>query len=162
MAAYVSGIQETTMTEDLTVTQAAREDLPRMAEFSKAFFEHNPSTRSHEAEYYDWKCYHNPVRDGEMWLAEDGNVLVGIKSMTPKRIQIFAQAVAGAETGDTFTRPDYQRRGIFTGLFKAAKEYGLDARIPFIYGLPNQTSLLGYERKLDYGEVPVKLYNLIM
>jgi len=159
-ANYIPTAQGEIMSEGLTFRRAKKEDLPRISEFRKAFFEYNPS-RSCEPEYYEWKCYKNPILPGEMWLAEDGNTLVGIKSMTPKRIKILAAVVDGAETGDTFTHPDYQRRGIFTRLFKAAKECGLDARIDFIYGLPNEISLLGYERKLDYAQVPIKLHTLV-
>ncbi len=150
------------MSPGLTFRKFRRDDLPRIAEFRKTFFPYNPSLRSHEPEYYEWKCARNPILPGEMWLAEDGETLVGMKGMTPKRIKILGAAVDGAETGDTFTRPDYQRRGIFTGLFKdAIEKHGVETRVRFIYGLPNRNSLPGYERKLNYAQVPIRLYNLL-
>lgn len=148
------------MVEGLTLRKCEKEDLPRISDFRKYVFLYNPN-RSCEPEYYEWKCWKNPMRLGEMWLAESGNTVVGMKSMTPKRVKILEAIVDGAETGDTFTHPDYQRRGIFTGLFKAARENGLDARISFIYGLPNENSLAGYEKRLDYAQIPIRLRGLI-
>lgn len=149
------------MSAELTFRKSRKEDLTRISEFRKNFFPDDSSIRSHEPEYYGWKCYQNPFQPGEMWLAEDGDMLVGIKSMIPKRMKISGEVVVGAETGDTFTHPDYQRRGIFTNLFKVARESGLDGRMGFIYGTPNENSLPGYVRKLAYKQIPIKLRNLI-
>jgi hypothetical protein len=140
--------------------KAAPEDLPGIAKFRKAFFEDNP-VRSHSAEYYNWKCFRNPFRQGEIWLAENGRAVVGMKSMVPKRIKVLDKVVTGAETGDTFTHPDYRRQGIFTSLFKAAAEGGLDLKLDFIYGTPNLNSLPGYEKKLNYARVPIELHTRV-
>ena len=146
------------MTKDLTFRRFQPDDLARVSEFRKTFFPYNSSIRCYEPEYYRWKCYDNPVQQGEMWLAEDGDVLVGMKGMIPKRMKILGAEVDGAETGDTFTHPDYQRRGIFTGLFKAAcQKRGLDTRVDFIYGVANEQSRPGYEKKLNYAQVPIRL-----
>lgn len=148
------------MPKELTFRLGNKDDLPRISEFRKAFFGYS-SIRSHEPEYYDWKCYKNPALPGEIWLAEDGNAVVAIKSMTPKRMKILGEKVIGAETGDTFTHPDYQRQGIFTKLFEVARENGIDGRMSFIYGTPNKNSLPGYIRKLDYAQIPLKLRILV-
>ncbi|MFC1964604.1 GNAT family N-acetyltransferase [Chloroflexota bacterium] len=170
MASTIDGIRtaidiptatEKMMSEGLTFRKAEKEDLPRISGFRKALFEHNPSIKSHEPEYYEWKCYQNPILPGEIWLAEDGDMLVGMKSMIPKMIKILGKVLEAAETGDTFTHPNYQRRGIFTALFKDARKCGLDSRIGFIYGTPNRKSLPGYEKKLDYAQVPIKLHGLL-
>lgn len=149
------------MSRRLNFRRAKKQDLTRISEFRKGFFEYNSAKRSCEPEYYEWKCHKNPILPGEMWLAEDGDAVVGIKSMTPKRMKVLGKVVVGAETGDTFTHPDYQRRGIFTNLFKAARKSGLDGRMGFIYGTPNKNSLPGYVRKLDYAQIPIKLRSLV-
>lgn len=141
----------------MTFRKAQKKDLPRISEFRKAYFEHNPTIRSHEPEYYEWKCFKNPVAIGEMWLAEDNSMLVGTKSMAPKRMKILGKILDAAEIGDAYTRPDYQRQGIFTTLHKAARDRVLDSGISLIYGTPNQNALPGYEKKLDYAQVPIKL-----
>jgi hypothetical protein len=151
------------MAKELTFRKAEKKDLPRISQFRKAFWGAHEAGRSCEPEYYEWKCFNNIFQTGEMYIAEDGDIVVGMKSMTPKRMNVLGTAVAGAETGDTFTHPDYQRRGIFTGLFTAAKkDLALDTRLDYIYGLPNEVSLLGYERKLDYSQVPINVRGLVL
>jgi len=149
------------MAEEITYRKFTKNDLEKISEFRKKFFPVNESIKSRGPRYYEWKCLQNPVMPGEMWLAEDGDTLVSMTSMVPKRLKILGRIVEGAETGDTYTRPDYQRRGIFTGLFQAAREQGLDSRLAFIYGLPNDESLPGYVKKLNYAQVSVKLHHLV-
>jgi hypothetical protein len=68
--------------------KAAPEDLPGIAEFRKAFFEDNP-VRSHSAEYYNWKCFRNPFRQGEIWHAENGVLIVSQKSVFPAFLMVI-------------------------------------------------------------------------
>jgi GNAT superfamily N-acetyltransferase len=149
--------------ETFTFKKCEKADLLRISSFRKNFYssdEENPN-RSHEAEYYEWKLWKNPVRPGEMWYAETDNKIVGMKSMTPKRVKILDEILDGAETGDNFIHPDFQRRGIFTGLYKAAGESSPDEKRGFIYGLPNDMAMSGYENKLDYAKIPAGLRGLI-
>ncbi len=150
------------MSEELTFRKAKREDLPRISEFRKTFFKYNPLMRSYEPEYYEWKCYKNPILPGEMWLAEDGDKIVAIKNVTPKMMKALGNITTVAEMGDTFTHPDYQRRGIFTTLSKAARESIINKGISLIYNIPNKdTSLPGYIKKLNHVPVPIKLRSLV-
>lgn len=148
------------MRKEYIIRKGNKEDITGISEFRKTFFGYS-AIRSHEPEYYSWKCYQNPALLGEIWLAEDGDTIVGMKSMTPKKIMILGEVVVGAETGDTFTHPDYQRQGIFTKLFEVAGEIGIDRRMSFIYGAPNRNSLPGYVGKLDYSQIPLKLHNMV-
>ena len=147
------------MTAEVVFRKGRQDDLPRISEFRKKHFGHS-LVRSHETEYYRWKCYGNPVLAGEMWLAEDGGRLVGIKNVTPKPMKVLGEVMPVAETGDTFTHPDYQGRGIFTRLFQAAREKGMDRAIGLIYGTPNRNSLPGYMRRLNYAQVPISVRSL--
>ncbi len=149
------------MAEGLTFRKFRKEDLTRISNFMKSVFAADSSIRSHEPEYYEWKCYKNPALPGEMWLAEDGDKIVGMKSMIPKRMKVLGKVLDAAETGDTFTHPNYQRQGIFTTLFSVARENGLDKRIKLIYGTPNVNSLPGYEKRLNYAQIPIKLRSLV-
>ncbi len=85
------------MAEGLTFREFKKDDLSRISRFRKEFFPYDSSIRSCEPEYYEWKCYQNPVLPGEMWLAEDGELLVGIKNITPKRMQVLGTIINGAE-----------------------------------------------------------------
>lgn len=147
--------------EGLTFRKFEEQDLPRISDFRKSFFSYNPGVRCYEPQYYRWKCYKNPLQQGEMWLAEDKNIIVGLYNITPKRMKILGTVVSGAEVGDAFTRADYQRRGILTELGTAARDSGLNKGISFIYGVPNEESRPGHVKNLGYRQVPIKIHNLI-
>jgi len=150
------------MSEELTFRKAKREDLPRISEFRKTFFKYNPLVRSYEPEYYDWKCYKNPILPGEMWLAEDGDRLVAMRNFTPKRMKILGDVVIGAQMADSFTHPDYQRRGIFATLSKAVRKSALDKGINFIYNVPTKgTSLPAHIKGLEHVLVPAGVRSLV-
>jgi len=142
--------------------KSTEEDLQSIAEFRKTNFAYNPSVRSCEADYYYWKCYQNPVQKGEIWLAETNNEIVAMKSVIPKEMLIRGEVVKVAEMGDSFTRPDYQRRGIFTELSKISRQSIIDKGIRLIYNTPTKaTSLPGYLNKLDHVRIPVTLQSMV-
>ena len=140
------------MTKGWIVRRFQRDDLGRIAEFRRSF-PRSRLVRCDEPEYYKWKCCENPAEAGYIWLAEDGDRIVATASMTPKKMKILRRTVLAAETGDTFTLPEYQRRSIFTSLVKSTTDEAVKKGINFIYGLPNNNSLPGYVNKLDYGQV---------
>jgi hypothetical protein len=61
---------------ELTYREINEEDVARISEFRKSHFSFNSSIRCYEPEYYKWKSFGNPIQKGEMWLAEDGNIIV--------------------------------------------------------------------------------------
>ncbi|MBN2238745.1 MAG: GNAT family N-acetyltransferase [Dehalococcoidales bacterium] len=149
------------MQEEFTCRKAGTEDLQAVSRFRMDNFPHDSETRSHAPEYYGWKCFNNPVMKGEIWLAESEGEIVGVKSLTPKKISTPQGTIIAAETGDTFTHPRYQRRGIFTSLFAAAGESGLDNQVRFVYGTPNRNSMPAYTGRLGYSVLPVDLRALV-
>ena len=150
------------MTAELTYRKFTEKDLVKISEFRKSNFRYNSSLRSYEPEYYSWKCCQNPVLPGEMWLAEDGDKIVGIRNLTPKRMKVLEKVVNAAEVGDNFVHPDYQRRGIATKLIVAIRESMLGKGISLIYGVPGRiTSIAEYMKKMNYAPVPIKLRTLV-
>ncbi len=150
------------MTEELTYRKFTEKDLVRISEFRKSYFRYNSSIRSYEPEYYGWKCYGNPFLLGEMWLAEDGDIIVGIRNITPKRMKVLGTLVNAGEIGDNFVHPDYQRRGIATKLAEYIRESMLEKGVSLIYGIPGRiTSLPGYMKKMNYLPLPIGLRELV-
>ena len=64
------------MKKELTFRKCHEVDLYKVSEFRRSLFGYS-LIRSHEPEYYRWKCYQNPILPGEMWLAEDSDAVVG-------------------------------------------------------------------------------------
>lgn len=146
------------MTGELTFRKFTEKDLVRISEFRKGYFPYNSAIRSYEPEYYGWKCYRDPILPGEMWLAEDGDTITGIRNFTPKKMKVSGTTVIGAEMGDSFTHPDYQGQGINYKLLLLARESILNKGVSLIYGVPGHiTALSGFMKKANHGVVPVKL-----
>ena len=132
-------------------------DYERISTLQKAFEADQPSDRrSTEPDYYKWKHSTNPAGVGEIWVAHDRekDVVAGMTTLTPKRLHVNSQDLTGAEIGDTFTHPEYQRQGIFTALVNATREQGVERGINLIYGTPNDQSLPGYEKNCNFVQVP--------
>jgi hypothetical protein len=56
----------------------------------------------------------------------------------------------GAQSGDTMTDPDHQKRGLFTRLAKKTYSFCEEEGINFVFGFPNENSLPGFQRKLNW------------
>ena len=139
-------------------------DFEKAANLRKDFFmnEQGSQRRSCEPTYYRWKILSNPVGAGLFHVADDDGQVVGITTVTSKRLHVRSKDIDGAEIGDTFTHPRYQRQGMFTALVNLTREKALDSGLKFIYGTPNDQSLPGYEKKLNFGQIPgAHVYNYV-
>jgi hypothetical protein len=55
-----------------------------------------------------------------------------------------------AQSGDTLTHPNYQKKGLFTFLAKITYQLALQENIQFVFGFPNKNSLPGFQKKLNW------------
>jgi hypothetical protein len=124
------------------------------------------------ADYYRWKLgTQNPAGPGFMTLAICDDDIVGVTTITKKRLVINGEMVIGGEIGDTYTHPDFLRSGKPATLYKAAPDpdgylnksiFGrlvtetvdraAAAGISIIYGTPNANSMPGYIKRLNFVE----------
>lgn len=139
-------------------------DFEKASQLRKIFFagESGSSRRSSGPIYYRWKILTNPVGSGLFHVADHAGQVVGMTTITPKRLCLRGEVIQGAEIGDTFTHPQYQRQGMFSALVNMTREKALECGLEFIYGTPNIQSLPGYEKKLDFGQIPsAQVYNYV-
>lgn len=133
------------------------EDFSRISRFRKTFAYHGSDSirRSMEPEYYRWKCGGTPgTGRGFLFFMEENDRILATISVCPKPVTIRGRLVRGAELCDGFTDPDYQRRGLFTGLVKESCQEAERQGIELIYGTPDvRTSLAPLVRKCNFGEV---------
>lgn len=133
------------------------------------------------ADYFRWKLGDgNPAGRGWLTCAVSGDEVVGLTTVTPKRLWIDGAVVAGAEIGDTYThpaflrqRPDARERGagrrprsledrksayvsrsIFGRLVTETRARAEASGVGVIYGTPNHLSRPGYEKWLDFTRHP--------
>jgi GNAT superfamily N-acetyltransferase len=131
-------------------------DLPKVGDFRRSF-DTDPSVEffrvSRTAEYYRWRLLDNPYGRGELSIAVDGDRIVGTAANTPKRMVVAQKDTRGAEVGETFTDPGFQRQGIFSHLVTMNLERAEQDGTELIYGLPNEIALLGWEGRLGFHQV---------
>ena len=101
-------------------------------------------------EYFRWKLKENLAGEGFLTLAISDKEVVGTVSVTPKHVWYKGSIVDAAESGDTYTHPDFQRQGIFTTVVDATRKRAQDAGHSLVYGTPNDQSRPGYEKNLDF------------
>jgi len=143
--------------------KAVDEDFENVSRLRKLFSESNGSSdrRSCEPEYYRWKIECNPVERGILHVADDAGDVVGMVSITPRPLYINGKLIDGAELGDCFISPAYQRQGMFYVLLNETRKEAIEKRLAFIYGTPNERAIPG-ERKAGYEVIPgTGLYSLV-
>ncbi len=132
--------------------------------------------RTWSPEYLRWKLEKNPAGRGFLTCAVSNGNVVGVTSITLKKMWYKDQTVNAGEIGDTFTHPlflkrgkmigqksrivdqasgtkskaDYYNRSIFGRLVKETRERAENSGIHIIYGTPNEKSLAGYEKRLNF------------
>jgi len=121
-------------------------------------------------EYFRWKLGPgNPAGAGYVSLAMLDDKVVGIVSLTRKRLLVNGKPVAGGEVGDTYTSarvrrgarpampstldPDpasFVNRSIFGRLASDARARAESDGIRVIYGTPNANAYPGWTKRLGY------------
>ncbi len=103
--------------------------------------------------YWNWQFRDNPAGLASIRIAADREKIVGQYAVIPMRLQIQGRPVTATLSLDTMTHPDYRRQGMFETL--ATELYAeLDkAGVPIIYGFPNDNSLGGFVKKLQWTHI---------
>ncbi|MFZ1686691.1 MAG: GNAT family N-acetyltransferase, partial [Flavobacteriales bacterium] len=68
----------------------------------------------------------------------------------PVLVNLKGQVHLAAQSGDTMTDPDHQKKGLFIRLAKLTYALAQENGVRFVFGFPNENSLPGFERKLNW------------
>jgi len=94
---------------------------------------------------FRWKHLENPFGQSPMWLALDGQQVVGLRTFLRWQFRDRDGAMLSAVRAvDTATDPEYQGRGIFTRLTLDAIDELRAEGVNLVFNTPNQSSLPGY------------------
>jgi GNAT superfamily N-acetyltransferase len=102
-------------------------------------------------DFFRWKHWQSPFGPSSMLVAEANGCVVGLRAFMRWRFEAGGRSVRAARAVDTATHPDYQGRGVFSRLTRAALEQ-LQGEVDLVFNTPNGSSLPGY-RKLGWREV---------
>ncbi len=98
-----------------------------------------------------WQFRHNPAGEAFCALAEDRGRIVGQYAVIPTRFSVHGKEILFALSCDTMIHPEYRRQGIFTTLAREVyRRIESEQRITTVWGFPNEVSLPGFTRHLDW------------
>jgi GNAT superfamily N-acetyltransferase len=68
----------------------------------------------------------------------------------PMILKYNNEQILVAQSGDTMTAPQHQKKGLFVQLARKTYEYAKKVGIQFVFGFPNENSFPGFEKKLSW------------
>jgi GNAT superfamily N-acetyltransferase len=142
---------------EVSVRPFATEDLPRVLELLDASLGGGPAGRR-PPEMFRWKHLDSPFGQSYLLVAECDGRLIGLRALMRWRFMAGHTIVEAARAVDTATHPDYQGRGVFSRLTRAALEM-MAGDIDLIFNTPNGKSGPGYLKMgwHEVGRVPVSV-----
>jgi GNAT superfamily N-acetyltransferase len=108
------------------------------------------------AELFRWKHLENPFGRSILVVGETEGRIVGLRAFMRWRFAADGRTVDAVRAVDTATHPAFQRRGVFSGLTRAALSE-VRGRAALVFNTPNKHSLPGY-LKMGWsvvGRVPI-------
>jgi len=129
--------------------------------------------------YLYWKLKENKKFNGVMLVATKNFKIIGSLSLTFKTIGINGKKAYVAEIGDCYvdfsvqrslivkndllSESSFENRSIFGSLTSYILKIAKERNIEFIYGVPNNTSLQGFTKKLNFKTIDkFTLFNFIL
>lgn len=107
--------------------------------------------RDFSQEWWNWKYKLNPAgfygEEGDIWIAEDRNKIVGYWAVIPESIKLGSETITVAQGVDAATHPEYRRLGIHKTLMKNVCSDAQN-RYPFIFSFPRD---ILYKYRLRHG-----------
>ncbi|QQR87486.1 MAG: GNAT family N-acetyltransferase [Flavobacteriales bacterium] len=86
---------------------------------------------------------------GYLALSADGSA-AAYYGVFATKVQYQGVVRTVAQSGDTMTAPDHQRKGLFVRLARATYELAQREQVDFVFGFPNENSLPGFRDKLGW------------
>jgi GNAT superfamily N-acetyltransferase len=129
------------MSDELTVREAGRGDFPAIVQLARRALGWNDD----DEQFLVWKHLENPFGASPMWVALDGERIVGFRAFLRWEFATPAGATWRAVRAvDTATDPDSQGRGIFTRLTMHALDALTAEGVDLVFNTPNDKSRPGY------------------
>ena len=119
------------MSLNWTINRFETDDLSKIRLFFKRLYTGMGDYGS--IDLFNWKIQENYASTGIINLIKDDKEIVSTTSLTPKFLYFKGKKGIVAEIGDTYTDPNYQRKGMFSLLINQTRKDAETKGIPFIY-----------------------------
>lgn len=103
-----------------------------------------------ERREWEWIFRLSPAGPAFVHVADHGGLMAGQYAITRANLQVQGRRVAGAQSFDTMTHPNYRKQGIFTVLAKDVYAHAAAEGVELIYGFPNENSTHGFIKHLGF------------
>ncbi|HXK17608.1 MAG TPA: GNAT family N-acetyltransferase, partial [Polyangiaceae bacterium] len=119
-------------------------DIPAVIELMRLALGEGKIPRTRE--FWTWKHRNNPFGSSPMWLATQGDAVIGVRLFMRWRWQFAGgrDSLQAVRAVDTATHPDWQGKGIFKRLTLGLVDDMTRAGTAFVFNTPNQQSRPGY------------------
>ena len=104
-------------------------------------------------DYWRWMYKQNPLKSAMVFVAFDGEKLIGHYALVPLKMAINGILRIGATAVNIAIHPDYQGQGIFSKLVAKAAEQASNEGISLSYVFPNERSYPIFTQKLGWIDV---------
>jgi GNAT superfamily N-acetyltransferase len=144
------------LNDGVTIRRASTSDLPAVLSLLEASL--GWGSDDLDAKFYSWKHEQSPFGPSPAWVAVDSHgQLLGFRTFLRWEFACDSRVLRAVRAVDTATRPDAQRRGIFSRLTRTAIEALPRDETAFVFNTPNRRSLPGYLRMgwQKIGRLPV-------
>lgn len=129
-------------TLSLTIRPFALEDEPEVLALLNDSLGGGPAGPI-ESDFFRWKHLANPFGPSFMLVAEAEGAIVGFRSFLRWQLRVDGREVLAVRAVDTATHPEFQGRGVFSRLTRAALEM-MRGEVDLVFNTPNGKSLPGY------------------
>jgi GNAT superfamily N-acetyltransferase len=130
------------MSDALEMREACDEDLPAILQLLRDSMGRADDNRFESL--FRWKHLDNAFGRSPMWVACDGDRIVGLRTLMRWEFERVDRVLRCVRAVDTATHPDYQGRGIFSRLTRAALPVLEAEGVDFVFNTPNDQSRPGY------------------
>ena len=138
--------------ENLIIRRYTRGDEKQIIQLFEEVFK-KPMGKTESIRHWNWEYINNPNGRIEILLATDKKKIVGHYAVIPVKMKIKDEVYITSLSLDTMTHKYYRGTGIFPTLAsKLYKELG-ESGINITYGFPNEYSINGFVKKLDWFEI---------
>ncbi len=119
-----------------TLRTATENDADGILQLRKVTFPHEDYEKQ-ERSYWRWEFIDNYAGSANMFVAVDGNDIVGYYAVIPQRFICNNETLRGAIVVDVMTHPDFRFQGMFTAIARFAFQSCTDTTdLEFTTGYP--------------------------
>lgn len=90
---------------------------------------------------------------GQLAIAPNGE-LAAYYGVFPVQMRVGDETFTAAQSGDTMTHPDHRKQGLFIRLAEETYRLAYDEGVKLVFGFPNDNSLPGFQRHLNWTFLP--------